>query len=112
VDTAMNEDPRPSLTLFHLFVMTCFVLPVIGAWAEAKIFKAGFGGYAVVLSAGLLLGIGCAYGMFETVLRVAAKTDQPWNSIYSVAPFIAAVAWTLAALFLGIFVASFLLRLW
>jgi hypothetical protein len=61
------------VSLWDLLIAVCFVMPLAGGLAEAKLSKAGFGGYALVVAAGLALGLCFAWTMWTAGKFVAAR---------------------------------------
>jgi hypothetical protein len=92
----------------------CFVMPLAGALAGAKLSKAGFGAYAVAVAVGLALGLCFAWIMWTVGKIVAAHMKGkpvPAQERYAWALYFAAMLWIVLALFLGGWVSSAVIRL-
>jgi hypothetical protein len=102
------------LTLWDLLMALCFVMPLAGAFAEAKVSKAGFGGYALAVTVGLRLGLCFAWSMWAVGKIFVARmkgTPVPTQERYAWALYFAAVVWIVFGLFLGSWVSSVLMKL-
>jgi hypothetical protein len=102
------------MTLWQLLILICLTIPIGGALASAKLAKVGFGGYALALTVGLALGVGCAWTMWTVGKTVAAHLKQHSElpkKRYARALYFAAMLWIVFALCLGEWVSSVLLRL-
>jgi hypothetical protein len=102
------------VTLWHLLMAVCFVMPLAGALAGAKLSKAGFGGYALVVTVGLALGLCFAWTMWTVGKIVAAHTKGkpvPAQEWYARALYFGAALWIPLGLFLGNWVSSAVLKL-
>lgn len=89
------------MALWDLLTALCLVMPTAGALATVKDIPHGGAGYAVALTVGVLLGVGCAWAMRALGSRFAirtAPTPTPWSfrALYA-----GAVIWIIVALFLG-----------
>ena len=92
----------------------CCVMPISGALASATLAKVGIGGYALAVGLGLVLGVCCAWAMRtvgETVAARVKRHPQPLQEWYFRALYFGAMLWIVAALFLGAWTSSALLRL-
>lgn len=92
----------------------CFVMPLAGALAGAKLSKVGFGGYALALTVGLALGVCFAWTMW-TIGRVVAdqmkRKGVPAQEWYARALYLGAALWILLGLFVGDWVSSAAMKL-
>ena len=101
------------MTLWSLLVALCFVMPLSGALASAKLLRVGLRGYAFSVLVGLLLGIGCAWimqrvgSLFYARLKHCGVFSQ---ERYFRLLYLGALVWIAFALFLGNWVTSPLLR--
>ena len=67
----MAEQPQTGgVTLWDLLTLISFVVPVAGAFADAKHSHAGLAGYVLAISVGLAIGVGCAVCMRIALVRV------------------------------------------
>jgi hypothetical protein len=102
------------VTLWHLLLAMCLVMPASGAVVSARLANAGFVGYALVITLGLALGVGCAWTM-RTAGSVAAacisRQSAPWQERSFRALYLAAGLWIVVSLVLGVWVSSMALRL-
>jgi hypothetical protein len=109
-----NGDATNVVSLWHLLLLICFVAPIGGALASAKLAKVGFGGYALATTLGLGLGVCCAWIMKAVGAAVAARTERKSESLqerYFRALYIAAMLWIMFTVFLGEWLSSVVLRL-
>jgi hypothetical protein len=89
-------------------------MPIAGALASAKLAKVGFGGYALTITIGLVLGVCCGWTMRTVGKTVAAhirKHSESLHERYFRALYFAAMLWIVFALFLGQWVSSAVMRL-
>jgi hypothetical protein len=101
------------MTLWSLLNALCFVMPLSGALASAKLLRVGVGGYTFSLVIGLLLGFGCAWIMLKVGSLVHARLKKSEVSVrerYFRLLCFGAMAWIVFALFLEHWVTSPLLR--
>jgi hypothetical protein len=112
------ERPEPKehpqrMTLFHLFMGVCFLLPVLTAVSSARLANKGFLAYVAVITLGLILGFGCAWFLFRIVAFVASRVDG-WSKLQqnfcAVALLLSSLAWIGVTGFLGGWASSTLLR--
>jgi hypothetical protein len=59
-ESQTSTDGGSAVTLWHLLLAMCLVMPATGAVVSARLVNAGFVGYALVITLGLALGVGCA----------------------------------------------------
>jgi uncharacterized membrane-anchored protein len=102
------------VSLWDFLTLVCCVAPIGGVVAEAKIAKAGFGGYVLAITIALVLGLCGAWAMRivgKTVAdRVRRHPGSPWER-YLVALYFAAILWMALVIFLGSLMSSTMLRL-
>jgi hypothetical protein len=102
------------VSLWDLLTVLCCEMPIVGAVESAKLARVGFGGYAVAVCVGLLLGLGCAYIMRragKTVATCLQGRSASMREPYFRALYFGAMVWIVFALFLGGWAASASLRL-
>ena len=101
------------MTLWDLLLAVCFVMPVSGAIAAAKLIRAGVVGYVLSVLIGLMLGLGCAWIAHKTGASVHNRVKQRDNSVqnrYFRLLYLGAMLWIVFALFLGLWITSPILR--
>ena len=104
------------VTLWDLLTLICFVFPGAGASGVAKASHAGFVGYALVMSVGLVIGILCAACMRVALVRIGGYVAQGNLSArtelrYSIVMLIAAFIWMVFSLVTGSWLATQILTL-
>lgn len=102
------------MTLWHLLEAICFVTPISGALAGARLSKAGFGGYALGIGVGLALGFCFAWTMWNAgrafVARTKNKPDSARES-YARLLYFGAILWIAFGLVVGEWASSAAMRL-
>ena len=101
------------VSLWDFLTLVCCVMPIGGALAAAGIAKVGFRGYALAITVGLALGVGCGWTMWTVANRVVARMKRglgPKKERFFSVLYLAAMLWIVFALFLGEWVSSLLLR--
>jgi hypothetical protein len=101
------------VSLWDLLNVLCFVMPIGGALASARIAKVGFSGYALATTLGLAFGVCCAWPMRTVGKTVATHIKRHPGSLkerYAYALYFAAMLWIVFALFLGEYASMALLR--
>jgi hypothetical protein len=112
----VEQHQTGGVTLWDLLTLISFVMPIAGASAIAKHSHPGLGGYTLVISVGLAIGMCSAVCMRIALVRVGgyvvrsavATRAESW---YSGLMLIAAFLWIVFALFAGSWLASTILGL-
>jgi len=107
------------VSVWDFLTVLCFAMPITGAVAEARIRKVGAGGYALAVTAGLLLGVCCAWTMRAIIRAVLADLKRHPKREHSLSRqswmlgtiYLAAALWMGIALFLGGRMTALLLHL-
>jgi hypothetical protein len=106
------------MTLWGLMMALCFTMRVALALETAARAKVGFGGYALALTIGVALGVGCAWAMWAVgkiiythLQRPHWEHREPLKEWLSRALYFAAILWILFAGILGAWVTSASLRI-
>ena len=88
------------MTLWQLLILICFGAGVGGALGEAGHAKAGFGGYALATTVGVVVGIGSAWTMWIThkIVVTSLMRRPDWKDASS------QQEWSLRALYFSKFV--------
>ena len=113
-ESQTSTDGGSAVTLWHLLLAMCLVMPATGAVVSARLANAGFVGYALVITLGLALGVGCAWTMRTAGAVAAARISRQsarWQERYFRALYLAAGLWIVVSLVLGVWVSSMALRL-
>ncbi len=100
-------------SLWSLLTALCFVMPISGALASAKLLRVGIRAFGFSVFVGLTLGFGCAWTMQKVGGLVYAHLKQSVVSVqerYFRLLYFGALVWIVFALFLGDWVTSALLR--
>lgn len=103
------------MTLYENIISFGFALPIAGAFMSARAIRPGYGGYALSIAIGLLLGTFCAWTIWkagDTILRSIAAwkySDSQKEWIFGLAYF-SAFAWAVCGFLLGLSTSSVLLR--
>jgi len=74
---AAEEREGSEAMLCTMLICTCFVIPIIGALASARDAKVGFVGYALAVTVGLVVGLGCAWLMWASGEVVVKYLERP-----------------------------------
>jgi hypothetical protein len=101
------------MTLWDLLTTMCFVMPISGGLASAKLAKGGFGGYSLAIAIGLALGVGCAWTMRAVGEKAFTRLERYPAEIkerYLRALYFAVLLWAVFGLFLGGWVSSAAMR--
>lgn len=100
------------MTVWELLTAACFVMPICVGVEEAKLAKVGFGGYALAITIGLALGVGCAWVMRAVVEKIFTRLERYPRRPYWQDCFlgIAVLLWVIFAFFLGGWVSSAAMR--
>lgn len=64
------------MTLIDLMTVMCFVMPITGAVAEAKLEHVHAGGYVVASLIGIVVGIAFAWGLRTSASALARRLDK------------------------------------
>lgn len=102
------------MTLWHLLTAICFVMPISGALASARLSKVGFGGYALGIGIGLALGSCFAWAMRNggrIVFAHAKNKPVSERESYARLLYFAVMLWIASGLFLGAWASSAIMRL-
>lgn len=101
------------MTVWELLTVACFIVPIYVGVSEAKLAKVGFGGYALAITIGLALGVGCAWMMRAVVEKIFTRLERYPAKIqerYQGGVSFALLLWAIFALFLGGWVSSAAMR--
>jgi ABC-type nickel/cobalt efflux system permease component RcnA len=102
------------MTLWHLLISICFVLPITCALGSAERAKVGYSGYALALSIGLALAVLSTWAMWTVGKTVASRRKMQSVSLgerYARMLYLAAILWIMFVGFLGLWLPSALFRL-
>src|SRR6185437_10263417 len=105
------------IALWQLLILICLVMPIGGALASARLANTGITGYAVAVTVGLIVGTCCSWTMWSVHKTVAANLRQrsiggrSVSEWYFRAFYFSKILWIAFALFLGIWLSSWSLRL-
>jgi hypothetical protein len=101
------------MTFWDLLIAFCFVMPIAGALASAKLAKAGFSGYALAITTGLALGACFVWTIWTVGNTVDAHIKRQPMSLrerYVRALYLGAMLWVVFGLFLGSWLSSAVIR--
>ncbi len=102
------------VSLWDLLTALCFVMPIAGAVASARLAKAGFRGYVLAIIVGFALRLCCAWTMLIVGKAAAAHIKRHPESVqerHFGALYFGAILWIAFALFIGGWVSSVSTRL-
>lgn len=101
------------VALWDLLLVVCVAAPVGAALTPARITHVGFGGYALVIAVGFVVGVCGAWMMNTAGANVAARIERTSEvrERYFRSLYLAAMLWMVLTTFLGGWLSSIVLRL-
>lgn len=103
------------MTIWDLLLSIVFLIAPMGAVDSARRAGVGYEGYALAVVSGLVIGAGCAFGMWKLgktvwirASKLAPASGQQW---YFRALYFSAIFWIFLAAVLGKWLTVGLLRL-
>lgn len=109
-----ESEGAANVTLWQLLTLICVAAPVGGSLASVRIAKAGFRGYALAITLGLVVGACCALAMWVAGNAVGARIRRLSAALherYFRILYLGATFWVIVAGFLGGWLSAVLLRL-
>ena len=104
------------IPLWHLLILICFVMPMSGALAAARIARVGFAGDFAAVILALLLGTACAWLMWvihNSFCAYAQRRRERGGSVSGLCAalfYVTKLLWIIFACFLGERLSALLLR--